>query len=1057
MTLEDELPPRSQPKDREWMGSGAAERGGQPMIVIHTLGAALIDLGDTRLTPTSSRKFALLLHLAARSGHRVSRAVLRDLIFGDQDDTHALHSLREAVYQLRYMGAPIESIGDMLELPATAVQNDVDEFVNAEQLSATQIAAAHGGFLPAYAPSLSEAFTEWLEGYRAESTFAVCKALNRAAEGARSVCDWLMTEHAARACLALSPWNAAATRCLAQALAAGGARVEAMQLLDKYMAEMGPGSADLKVSAELLRWRIGERLSNTYQPDHLRFVGREEEIRVLKNRLVLARSGIPQCIVLTGESGIGTTRIASEISAIAVFGGWVVQRFISQSQDVQRPMSAFTDLAPKLVDLPGAGGSDPESIASIARLSNRIGATFDIAAATEMSDVRNAAFVHTICDVIGALTIEAPLMLVLEDAHWLDAASWGLVARLASSSSSGRLAILLTSRQDAPVPVSMMSHAHLLQLVIGPLSPAATGTIIDAHLPKRFCADPAAVAWVHRIGAGNPLHLQYLIDHIKTTGEHSSIPLPLAALIDQRLTGLSPIATEVLLLISLLGKHATYDRLTQALQVPWAEALSAVRELESAHMIAEDDGRIEPIHTLIAEGLERRNPPITAKLARQRVAIILLAESEGSQNAALLWAAADLCVASSMTSEAIKALRACAGHSLTLGRAREAAQSLLRAAGLLPQAERKSLVSEAVRIAAGSELDLTIQAIQLLGRRPEAEHHDDFELASLQAELSESKQGDDSYLRLLDCIASTSARIDHRLGAALSLLMYCDHSHDMALAHKVFAVVQMIADSGTEHDRLLVLKSQLVFHTCVGDSSTAATIARSLLVAAADARPDVAADLQRKAAIGFWRSGHTSEALAAFRDSYATARECGLLRLQFHLALMLASEYSDIANPDESQLWIDRAQEVASDLPNLMSSFFYFSVRGDLALASGDTDELRRLNAVSTAFGTQNERARRRTAALSLLVRHLDSHAPSTEDVVEAMTSHHRPASELGDSSDFEVAVLAAILTERDERATAIGRIGRYLDHYRRDKSPILAALRIAMGRLGALRHESAD
>ena len=79
------------------------------MVSIYTLGQALIDAGDSRVTPTSFRKFALLLHLSAENGRRVARSVLQELIFRDQTDKNARHSLRELSYQLRQAGVAIQS------------------------------------------------------------------------------------------------------------------------------------------------------------------------------------------------------------------------------------------------------------------------------------------------------------------------------------------------------------------------------------------------------------------------------------------------------------------------------------------------------------------------------------------------------------------------------------------------------------------------------------------------------------------------------------------------------------------------------------------------------------------------------------------------------------------------------------------------------------------------------------------------------------------------------------------------------------------------------------
>ncbi len=134
------------------------------MIHVRTLGTSQIDAGDARVMPTAARKFALLLHLSAERGRRVSRAALHDLIFPDQTERNAHHSLRELVYQLRQFGVHIASDAAGVELASDAVRCDYAELIERERPDPNQVNAAAGGFLPGYAPTLSDAFTEWYDG-----------------------------------------------------------------------------------------------------------------------------------------------------------------------------------------------------------------------------------------------------------------------------------------------------------------------------------------------------------------------------------------------------------------------------------------------------------------------------------------------------------------------------------------------------------------------------------------------------------------------------------------------------------------------------------------------------------------------------------------------------------------------------------------------------------------------------------------------------------------------------------------------------------------------------
>src|SRR5215212_2350202 len=131
------------------------------MIFVHSLGAALIDAGRAQVTPSSVRKFALLLYLAVESGRRVSRAALQELIFPDQTEKNGRHSLRELIYLLRQRGFPIESNDEGLLVRRECVTLDFAEIGSCETIDSERLSAISAGFLPSYAPDHSESFSEW--------------------------------------------------------------------------------------------------------------------------------------------------------------------------------------------------------------------------------------------------------------------------------------------------------------------------------------------------------------------------------------------------------------------------------------------------------------------------------------------------------------------------------------------------------------------------------------------------------------------------------------------------------------------------------------------------------------------------------------------------------------------------------------------------------------------------------------------------------------------------------------------------------------------------------
>ena len=93
-------------------------------IAVQTLGTVAIDIGERRIGPSSGRLFALVLYLALRRGHQIPRRVAQELLFSAVPDGRAAHSLRQLVYRLRQIGAPIEGDDDQLWVPLERVSVD---------------------------------------------------------------------------------------------------------------------------------------------------------------------------------------------------------------------------------------------------------------------------------------------------------------------------------------------------------------------------------------------------------------------------------------------------------------------------------------------------------------------------------------------------------------------------------------------------------------------------------------------------------------------------------------------------------------------------------------------------------------------------------------------------------------------------------------------------------------------------------------------------------------------------------------------------------------------
>jgi DNA-binding SARP family transcriptional activator len=1022
------------------------------MIFVHALGTAHIETDGADIhARRSALSFSLLLYLAVERGRRVPRATLQALLFPEKSELSGQHSLRELIYRVRQQGIAIATEGDTIALPARLVQSDVAQLLERDRPTPTELQAIEGGLLPGFAPTYSEAFTEWLDRYRAKTSFELRKALLREIERAKRMGDWTATEGAARACLALEPLNEDATLALAEVLTIVGEKVAAIGVLDAYITSVRRSSPSLAMPALRLKRRIGEFARHSHAvAQQLPFGGRASEMSLLNERFLRATRGIPQCVALHGEAGIGKSRLVAELSAQALLAGSPIVRTACQPHERARPMGAFVDLVPMLLRVPGALGCAPESMVWLRRLLELAAPPPD-AESPPSPEAIALAVTRAIVDLVDAIASEATLVIVIEDVQWLDDVSLR-VLRSVVVASARRLLVLLTTRDDD----SLKPHAAAdgwLELL--PLAPLASGACVDVL--HRASADDDTLAeglcrWMAETSGGNPFHLESLLVHYRATRQAFAVPDKLTALVDQRVRSLSETARDVLGVVVALEKFATLARVEAALDINAMLLLRSIRELEAASMVR-GGAQLEPAHWLIAESVERNTAPVTRQYTHRRIAQVLQAGADIEASPGQLWACAEHWAMAGETERSAELFSECARHSLGIGRARDAAELFIRAAMLTDGGGKHDLALEAIRtVSPATEADLIRQACALLDPKRTSDH-DEAELAQLYALSLYEVRVDDCIIRYERCVLAEQADLNHRLTAVLLLLAFCDQCRLIAPVLEHYSIMQTLWDRGGA-DNPVAMMGRIIYHCSFGDSELAVAPARDLLRLASGSRLDIRADYCRKAGIGLWRAGRMDEALAALDLSYDAAAEAGLLRLKLGSALMLALLHLEAGDEQASQLWLARATEMADSATILGREPLFLATCSEIALAYNNGAELIRIadkvSALEDEYG--NMRFTRWKRAIRVIAAHFRGDSLDANWVTRHLTELQVPGYESAEPSDFETSVIVRILCDQTLIAGATKVLEDYLMRTRRRGNPYSAALQRAISRVRALQ-----
>ena len=190
------------------------------------------------------------------------------------------------------------------------------------------------------------------------------------------------------------------------------------------------------------------------------FVGREHELGLLLERWRAAASGEPGIVLVSGEPGIGKSRLAAALQARLEGGSFTrlffqcspyhtnsalypIARQLERAADLRRSDDETVRLDKLERALSRGDGTDPVAIALIADLLG-IGLGERFGPVDLTSPQRKERLIHELTCQLHAVADRKPALVVLEDAHWIDPSTLEVFQRIVSDLDGRRILILVT-------------------------------------------------------------------------------------------------------------------------------------------------------------------------------------------------------------------------------------------------------------------------------------------------------------------------------------------------------------------------------------------------------------------------------------------------------------------------------------------------------------------------------------------------------------------------------------------------------------------------------------
>ena len=373
------------------------------------------------------------------------------------------------------------------------------------------------------------------------------------------------------------------------------------------------------------------------------FVGRRDELAALDVALRRALEGHGAALGIVGAAGVGKSRLCQEFVALCRSRGIRVVEAHCLSHARKAPLAVVRDLLRSALGV-AADADAGHARAQIARrlleldpaLGDVVALVQDLLGVPDPGSrelhadpaEQERAVADLLRRLLRAHGATGPLVVHLDDAHWIDPESQRLLGEVADVARLTRTLLLSNFRPD--FDAGAMAPAYYRQLVVAPLGRQATSEMITNLLGT----DPSVAGLGEPIlerTQGNPFFIEEVVRALDASSvlvgargayratrdvSELGVPATVQSLLAARIDSLGEADKRLLQSASVIGKRFSERVLTHVVELPAAEVEASLAALERAEFIhAESDAAYAFQHPLTQE------VAYASQLAEQRIAL----------------------------------------------------------------------------------------------------------------------------------------------------------------------------------------------------------------------------------------------------------------------------------------------------------------------------------------------------------------------------------------------------------------------------------------------------
>jgi DNA-binding NarL/FixJ family response regulator len=353
-------------------------------------------------------------------------------------------------------------------------------------------------------------------------------------------------------------------------------------------------------------------------------IGRDSARETLRLLAARAAAGTGSVALLTGDAGIGKSRLLHHFASECQTSGWAITAAAFYQEDRTTPFTALPDLLASLARLTGriTEPLDPAEQAVLAPYLRKHGSAA-VTSASKHPAKRNPQLTRRllVTTVVDLLTSAAPspLLVQVEDLHWADEGSLEILLRLSRRVPQLPILVVATMRTGETTPevdqmLGELTRERLAEeITLQPFSLSETENMVRTMRGTQSTTRADLLHDIFQRTGGNPFFIEEVVrsliaasDQGKDSARPADLPIPRSVheAVSRRLNSLSPQSLELVRIAAVAGIRFECQLLSAVTGLPEPDLLAALKELLAAQLIVEESAdRFAFRHALTREAV----------------------------------------------------------------------------------------------------------------------------------------------------------------------------------------------------------------------------------------------------------------------------------------------------------------------------------------------------------------------------------------------------------------------------------------------------------------------